>query len=252
MARLENVLYRSTSTSIIDLLAYGREEISLNAASVAFVRSGYFARRSDTGAVVDANYSVIGGEGDCLLSDTCKHICTCTIISCGGTIAPASLAGCALVSSRVFLLQAKLLSDARFHRGDPESDAFALLRDIHSASENRQACAHSRLVTEIRRLINDSASRRISLEAIGRELYMSPFSVSRLFHRETGLRLRDYALRLRLRKALNLLMHSPKNLTGIAMDLGFYDEPHFSKAFRSEFGVSPHSVRKYCTKSDFC
>jgi transcriptional regulator GlxA family with amidase domain len=40
-------------------------------------------------------------------------------------------------------------------------------------------------------------------------------------------------------------MHSRKNLTAIAIDLGFYDESHFSKSFRAEFGISPHNVRKY-------
>jgi AraC family transcriptional regulator len=108
------------------------------------------------------------------------------------------------------------------------------------------------LVTQIRRLINDQTSTRIPLAAIAREFYVSRFMVSRVFHRETGMRLRDYALRLRLRRSLSLLLHTNISLTDVAMELGFYDEPHFSKAFRNEFGMSPQSVRKYCTRSDFC
>jgi transcriptional regulator GlxA family with amidase domain len=42
-----------------------------------------------------------------------------------------------------------------------------------------------------------------------------------------------------LRKALNLILDGATGLTDIAMELGFYDEPHFSKSFQAEFGISP-------------
>jgi AraC-like DNA-binding protein len=151
---------------------------------------------------------------------------------------------CAIVSARAFLLQAQILRDARASPRGAEPRVFDLLAELHGASALATR-NQSRVVTEIRRLLNESPSRHLALEAIAREFYMSPFTVSRLFHRETGMRLRDYSSRLRLRKALHLLMNSRKTLTSIAIDLGFYDESHFSKAFRAEFGVSPHSVRKY-------
>jgi len=246
MARLERLVYRSDAATITDVVACGPEEIHLDASSVTFVRSGYFARRpNQTATFVDPNYAIFGGGSECLIAGACKHICACTVIAYAG--APYSSlpkAGCALASSRAFFLHAQLLNDARLRRHIPDTAISTLLSEMRDDAA-AAPCMHSRLVTEIQRLLNESPSRRVPLETIAGELYMSPFTISRLFHRETGIRLRDYASRLRLRKALNMLVHSPKNLTSIAIDLGFYDESHFSKAFRAEFGVPPYSVRKY-------
>ena len=250
MALLERVVYKSSSTSVADVLAYGSEEILVGAASVAFVRSGFFTERGQS-AIVDMNYVVAGGPDECLVGGVSNHICACTIVTYAGLDRPPLPPGCSPTSSRAFFLHARLLTDARLHRGDPDSEAQGLLYEMRGAVQAPHACAHSHLVNEIRRLINEQPFKRVSLESLAHRFYMSPFSVSRVFHRETGMRLRDYTVRLRLRKALNLLIHSRKSLTGVAIDLGFYDEPHFSKAFRSEFGISPQSVRKYCTRSDF-
>ena len=245
MARLERVVYRSDAASITDIVAYGQEEIRFDSQCVVFVRSGYFAKRSkQTVAIVDPNYLVFGGASECLFAGDCKHLSACTIVRYSEDVSVSASPGCAIASSHAFFLQAQLLQEARLQRHSPEAQIFGLVCETRSDAAI-VSCAHSRLVTEIRRLLNESSSRRVPLEAIAGEFYTSPFTVSRVFHRETGIRLRDYSSRLRLRKALNLLIQSRKNLTGIATDLGFYDESHFSKAFRAEFGVCPHSVRKY-------
>jgi AraC-like DNA-binding protein len=252
LARLDRVVYSSRAASVTEVVAFGPEEIPLDAASVAFISGGYFKQKGSATTIVDANYAVLGGEGMGLLAGACKDVCACTIIRFGGLNAPIERPDCALISSPAFLTHARLLGDARGRRGDIEAAVYELVRRMRCERNGPSACTHSRFVTEIRRLINEQPAQRISLASIARELYVSPFTASRLFHRETGIRLRDYALRLRLRKAVNLLTSTSKSLTTLAIDLGFYDEPHFSNAFRSEFGEPPQSVRKYCTRSDFC
>lgn len=245
MARLDRIVYRSNFASIVEVLTYGSEEIRLPAYSIAFIRSGYFSMHpAHPSLIADANYAVFGGECECLRSDACKHICACTIVGCSTQALRTARAACALVSPQAFLLQAKMLRDARVRTVHGEPPIFDLLRETCS-SNVFSPYSNSSIVTEIRRRLNESPDRRLALPAIAGEFYMSPFTVSRLFHKETGLRLRHYFSRLRLRRALNLLMQTHKTLTNIAIDLGFYDESHFSKAFRSEFGVSPQSVRKY-------
>jgi AraC-like DNA-binding protein len=249
VARIEREILHTDRGAILDVVAFGNEAICIEEGSVAFVRSGYFAHSVlGTSAIVDANYAVFGCGPNCLLTQACEHICACTIVRCADAASPE--AACTFVSSRAFLLQSQIVRGARGRESDLHRALVQLLR------ETREGCAatllQSPLVTEIRRRLNESPSRHVALGAIAREFYASPFTISRLFHRETGMPLRVYSSRLRLRRALTLLMNSRKNLTGIAIDLGFYDESHFSKAFRAEFGLSPHSVRKYSTKSDFC
>ena len=55
--------------------------------------------------------------------------------------------------------------------------------------------------------------------------------------------LRDYVRDLRLKRAYRLLVTAKLSLTSIAVESGFYDLPHFDKAFRHRFGISPHEFR---------
>ena len=72
---------------------------------------------------------------------------------------------------------------------------------------------------------------------------MSRSHFSRTFHLVVGMPLRDYVRDLRLRRAHRLLVTSKLSLTNIAVESGFYDLPHFDKAFRHRLGISPHEFR---------
>lgn len=250
MQDFQQTLYRSVSASIVDVTAvispFGSAQVPLDRTSVAFVRSGLFVKRQNAGAfIVDPNYVVFGDDGDTLVPVACgMDACSCTIIRYTFDSPAGTRRGCVLSTARAFLVHARLLYQARAGHRDLEAAALGLLR-MPLDEEKPKACAHSVLVSEVRRLVNESLPGRLKLAQLAHHLYMSPFALSRLFHRETGVPLRTYALRLRLRRALDAVLSSGKSLTEIARECGFYDEPHFSNAFHSEFGTSPYSVRKY-------
>jgi AraC family transcriptional regulator len=56
--------------------------------------------------------------------------------------------------------------------------------------------------------------------------------------------LRAYVTSRRLRLASDLLQNSQCSITVVAVDCGFYDLPHFDKAFRKTLGVSPQEFRR--------
>ena len=72
---------------------------------------------------------------------------------------------------------------------------------------------------------------------------MSRSHFSRTFHAVAGISLRDYVRDLRLKRAQELMRASGMSLTAIAAEAGFYDLPHFNKAFRHRFGMSPTQFR---------
>jgi methylphosphotriester-DNA--protein-cysteine methyltransferase len=82
-----------------------------------------------------------------------------------------------------------------------------------------------------------------SLGELAAELGCSPFHLSRTFHRVSGLSLRRYAGRLRAREAAHRLAAGARDLTGLALDLGYADHSHFTNAFRQEWGVPPSRFR---------
>lgn len=83
----------------------------------------------------------------------------------------------------------------------------------------------------------------ITLTDIAAVAHMSPFHLSRVFHRLTGTRLHQRLTELRLRGSVHEIIDSDRSLTEIAGDLGFSSPSHFSNAFRAGFGLPPSRLR---------
>lgn len=99
-------------------------------------------------------------------------------------------------------------------------------------------------VENARQVIADRYRENLSLSEIAREVGVSVFHLSRVFHARTGFSLHAYRTQLRLRAALARLAERHADLTGIALDLGFSSHSHFTETFRRTFGRTPSSVRR--------
>lgn len=77
-----------------------------------------------------------------------------------------------------------------------------------------------------------------SLAAWGKTVGASERTLARLFRAETGLSFADWRQRARLLRALQLLAER-RDITGIALDLGYAGPSAFIQAFRRAFGVTP-------------
>lgn len=75
--------------------------------------------------------------------------------------------------------------------------------------------------------------------------------LNRLCNRSLGMSLKTYSRLLRINKALSELNETA--LTGIAQNLGYYDQPHFNHDFKAVCGVSPtdylHSMSEFYKES---
>jgi AraC-like DNA-binding protein len=109
-------------------------------------------------------------------------------------------------------------------------------RSAHSPSYGRQ----------MQQFINDALVQRFSLRDMAQVCALSPFTASRVFHREAGLSLRSYVRRLRARVALARIA-ARRDLAEIALEFGYFDHAHFTKAFRAEFGMAPSEWRDVIT-----
>jgi AraC-like DNA-binding protein len=98
-------------------------------------------------------------------------------------------------------------------------------------------------IRRIRDFLDEHVSDVPALSELAVMATMSRSHFSRTFHLVVGMPLRDYVRDLRLRRAYRLLVTSKLSLTNIAVESGFYDLPHFDKAFRHRLGISPHEFR---------
>ncbi len=104
--------------------------------------------------------------------------------------------------------------------------------------------AHAELVEATKAELSRQFSQRISLDDLARQVHSSPFHLARVFRRDTGLSIHAYRHQLRLRSALDRLAEDGRDLTALALELGFYDHGHFTAAFRRAFGQTPSRFRR--------
>ena len=88
------------------------------------------------------------------------------------------------------------------------------------------------------------AAGRLTLTRIARALDCSVFHLCRSFRHATGLTLHAYRDQVRLRLALERLETGERDLSRLALDLGYSSHSHFTAAFRRLFGVPPSAARK--------
>lgn len=80
----------------------------------------------------------------------------------------------------------------------------------------------------------------LTLDDVARAAHVSPFHFHRLFRAATGETLNQFVTRLRLEKALSLLLRRPgRTLTETALAAGFTSLSDFSRCFKQRFGVAP-------------
>jgi AraC-like DNA-binding protein len=98
-------------------------------------------------------------------------------------------------------------------------------------------------VTRSIRMIENEPDADLALDVLAERAGLSPFHFLRIFERLTGTTPHQYVLRMRLREAATRLATESGNILEIALDCGFHEASHFTRAFRTEFGVSPKAWR---------
>ena len=106
---------------------------------------------------------------------------------------------------------------------------------------------NTQIVDEIKNYIRNHLDSHITLQEISNKVYLSPNYISTLFRQVTGQTITQYILDNKIRHAALLLSNNELTLSEIAAKLGFYDQFHFSKVFKSFTGQSPTKYRKSIT-----
>jgi AraC-like DNA-binding protein len=83
---------------------------------------------------------------------------------------------------------------------------------------------------------------------IADRLGVTPQHLGRLFRGATGRSPKEYVLEARTQAARAYLTESSLPVKRIAAELGFHDEFHFSRQFRSRTGVTPSAWRAHATR----
>ena len=102
---------------------------------------------------------------------------------------------------------------------------------------------NSKIITEIKRLIDQAYMEDLSVNKIADTIYLSPNYLSLIFKRETGETLTDYLTKKRMEVAKDLLRKTDAKILDVANMVGFQDASYFSKVFKKYTGVHPQKYR---------
>ena len=96
-----------------------------------------------------------------------------------------------------------------------------------------------RRLCHARERLRDCDESAPTIEALARDLGVSPFHFSRQFEAVFGTTPHQYRMRARLDRARDLLAEGRMSVTDICMDVGFSSLGSFSALFSRTFGESP-------------
>ncbi|GIP36651.1 response regulator [Paenibacillus sp. J2TS4] len=93
-------------------------------------------------------------------------------------------------------------------------------------------------------LINQRFTAALSLEEIAQAVGLTPSYFSSAFGESVGMSFVQYVTQLRMTRAQKLLKDSSLKTYEVAESVGYYNYPHFSRAFKKHTGLSPDQFRK--------
>lgn len=124
-----------------------------------------------------------------------------------------------------------------------EAASLFLLKPERGAGEEGAAARLQRMHQEralaVAAYLREHVSEPVTLEQIGRKVGVSPCYLSRIFAQTMGCGIFQYLRDLRLERAAEMLREGKRNVTEVALEVGYSSLSHFSQAFRERFGCCP-------------
>ncbi|GAB3425489.1 helix-turn-helix domain-containing protein [Flindersiella endophytica] len=93
--------------------------------------------------------------------------------------------------------------------------------------------------------IGDHYPERLDLTTLARAVHLSPKRLAHCFREALGVTPMAYLRRYRLERAREQLIATDLPITQIAYSTGFQEPAHFSRTFRTHFGISARTVRDH-------
>ncbi|MEK8078424.1 helix-turn-helix transcriptional regulator [Pseudomonas sp. XK-1] len=128
-----------------------------------------------------------------------------------------------------------------------ESELLAVLERVFLRHGGLPAAQTTRrdggVILALRDYLEAHYAEAVSLEQLGQQLQRHPRHLIEAFRRVYGVPPHTYLLQRRVREAKRRLL-AGEAVVAVALDLGFYDQAHFSTTFKRFTGVSPGLFRR--------
>ena len=105
--------------------------------------------------------------------------------------------------------------------------------------------ADKKYIMEIADFIVAHSETKITLDILESKFKINKFKIWRLFNAEIGISPMEYQNSIRIEKSKSLF-YQTNNITDIALEVGFFDQSHFTHNFKRYIGVTPKQYKNNC------
>ena len=117
------------------------------------------------------------------------------------------------------------------------STADEIMNSVSPVSKNR-------IIADAQRLLVEHCESSITVKDLADSLFINPKYLGSLFRKETGMSIKEYQTRVKMKRAMQLLEDPRLKILEIADRLGYSDTEYFSRVFRESTGTTPSSYRR--------
>jgi AraC family transcriptional regulator len=142
-------------------------------------------------------------------------------------------------------LLAELTSPDQFSRISVEALLLELLAAMGRLGSAQAPVARRSWVVRADDMIRALYRSPLSVTDVAAEVGVQPATLARAYRRTYGCSVGERIRVLRLDHAAMQLAESDVAIASIALDAGFYDQSHFTNAFRAHFGTTPARYRRW-------
>ena len=121
---------------------------------------------------------------------------------------------------------------------------------IAETLKNKKNDRYKVMTETVKQYIGRSLSEDLSLKTVSNQFHFSSRYFAHIFKKYTGDNYTAYVNNVRMEEAKRLLRMSDMNINEIAKSVGYTDEGHFSRNFKSVVGVRPSEYRREKTQTD--
>lgn len=119
-----------------------------------------------------------------------------------------------------------------------------LFGEMARDTPNRMENACPRWLRQTRDYLHAHFTESLAMETVAAAVGVHPAHLMRGFRQQHRCTIGDYIRRLRVEYACHLLCTSDDSASQIALKVGFADQSHFNRTFKSEMGMTPTEFQK--------
>ncbi|MEG1524419.1 MAG: helix-turn-helix domain-containing protein [Clostridia bacterium] len=160
--------------------------------------------------------------------------------------------GCDLIIPGGFIISEVLDEVLQTPIGSEQLDAIAigiqfflmqLERKLSFVDQATETSWNEQVANEIKHYIGNHLNSSLRLQELADVVSISACHLSKIFKHATDQTITGYIQRVKMEKAIEYLISGNLSISQIAFLLGYYDQYHFSKAFKTYTGYAPTTYR---------